>query len=154
MPGLLNSTESVNIEVPASDTRFMVLVPGGENPRPSIEPARLKVGIRVQHQSIAMPAIQSLRQRLIDYETPSLLHSRPQSTAKRSAFGARSFQAHIALIRAGSGIDRDLTLLGVPFRSIVGNLRFDKFLIETVCLTENEGGTTKVLPSEAHATNA
>jgi hypothetical protein len=133
--GLPNSLDATNIVVPASDTRFMVMAPGGENPRPNLNPAQRKVGIRVQWQSAAMPAIQALRQRLIDFESPAVLGNRPRSTARTSAFGARSFQAHVGLIRAGSGIDQDLSLLGAPFRAKVGDLRFDRFLIETVCLT-------------------
>jgi len=141
MRSLLDCEETVNIIVPASDTRFMVMAPGGENPRPNIDPAYRKVGIRIQRQSVAMAEIQALRQRLIEYETPVVLGNRPRSTARTSAFGARSFQAHLGLIRAGSGVNRDLTLLGAPFRARVGNLRFDRFLIENVSHTsEGESG--------------
>jgi hypothetical protein len=38
----------------------------------------------------------------------------------------------MAVLRAGSGIDRDLTQLGTPFRQKLGNLRFDRFEIEIV----------------------
>jgi len=154
MQGLLNTTETIDIAVPASDTRFMVMAPGGENPRPNIEPASRKVEVRIQRQSAGMPAIQVLRQRLIEFETPLILGYRPKSTARSSAFGARSFQAHIGLIRAGSGIDRDLTLLGAHFRSKVGVIRFDKFLIETICLTSDGSSVVECPASVKHVSDA
>ena len=153
MRNLLNCIEPINIVVPAVDTRFMVMAPGGENPQPNIDPGHRKLGIRILWQSLAMPAIQILRHRLIDYESPMVLGNRPRSTARTSAFGARSFQAHLGLIRAGSGIDRDLTLLGAPFRAKVGDLRFDRFLIETVCLTSEGGSAPDSAKHTKHASD-
>ena len=101
-----------------------------------------------------MPTIQALRQRLIDYETPEILGNRQRSTARTSAFGARSFQAHLGLIRAGSGIDQDLTLLGAPFRAKVGDLRFDRFLIETVCLRSEDSSAREATTHTKHASDA
>jgi hypothetical protein len=132
MPDLVVGVEEVNVIVPASQTRFMVMAPGGENPRPEFEPAKRKVGIRVQKQSQAMPQLQALRRRLIRHETPAVLGRRERSTARTSAFGARSFQPHMTLIRAGSGIQFDLKPLGDAFRSAIDELRFDRYLIEQV----------------------
>lgn len=136
--GLHTGVEAVSVVVPASDTRFMVMAPGGENPRPNIDPATRKVGVRVQWQSTAMPQIQALRQRFIALESPRVLGNRARSTARTSAFGARSFQAHMALLRAGSGVPNDLTQIGAPFRENLGNLRFDRFLVEAICLTSGD----------------
>lgn len=133
--GLKTGVEPIDIVVPAQETRFMVLAPGGENPRPHLDPGERKVGLRVQWQSQAMPAIQALRQRLIDHESPQVLGKRGPSTARTNAFGARNYQAHMSILRAGSGIGSDLTVIGQQFRSAMGNLRFDQFLIEQVCLT-------------------
>ena len=74
MPGLKTGVDPVKVVVPASDTRFMVLAPGGENPRPNLDPAIRKVGVRVQWQSQAMPDIQRLRERL-EIHAPATLRS-------------------------------------------------------------------------------
>lgn len=125
-------SEPVNVVVAASETRFMVLAPGGENPRPELDPAHHKIGLRVHRKSIALPAILEFRERLTRYETKSVLGLRPPSTHRTNAFGARHFQPHMAILRAGSGIGRDLTQLGVPFRDLLGDLKFDRFIIDIV----------------------
>lgn len=63
---------------------------------------------------------------------PEVLGSRRPSTHKANAFGARHFQPHVALLRPGSGIDRDLTKLGTVFRQKMQSLTFDRFCIEIV----------------------
>lgn len=141
MTGLASTLESTSVVIPANETRFMVMAPGGENPRPNLNPAARKVGIRVHRQSSAIPMILSLRETLLKYETPMVLGRRSPSTHRRNAFGARSFQPHMALLRAGSGVHRDLTMLGESFRQQVGELRFDRFLIETVRRGPNANGT-------------
>jgi hypothetical protein len=110
----------------------MVLAPGGENPRPELDPGYLKVGIRIHRSSIARGAILEFRRRLLRYETQRVLGNREPSCDRTSAFGARSFQPHMALLHAGSGIDRDLAPLGASFRCALGHLTFDRFIVEIV----------------------
>lgn len=117
---------------PANETRFMVMAPGGENPRPNLDPALRKVGIRIHRQSCAIPAILGYRERLLAYETKWVHGARPPSNHRRNAFGARNFQPHVALLRAGSGIQRDLNPIGERFRNEIGDLRFDRFQVEIV----------------------
>lgn len=45
----------------------------------------------------------------------------------------------MAVLSTGSGIDRDLTLIGVLFRETLGDLTFDRFAIDVVNLS---GGST------------
>jgi hypothetical protein len=132
MPGVRPSSEPTRVTVPTSETRLMVFAPGGENPRPELDPARLKVGIRVQKKNIARSAILTLRERLLRHENRSVLGKRHPSTLSRSAFGARHFQPHMAILRAGSGVDRDLTKLGIQFRESIDVLHFDRFEIDVV----------------------
>jgi hypothetical protein len=132
MPGVVPSTEAASVVVPATETRFMVMAPGGENPRPELEPSRRTVGIRIHRRSGAMPAIIGYRERLLAYETTSVLGKRPPSDRRRNAFGARHFQPHVAVLRPGSGVARDLTKLGALFRTRVGELRFDRFVVDVV----------------------
>jgi hypothetical protein len=132
MLGVDSLLEEISLSVPVSDTRFMVMAPGGENPRLDLEPAYRKVGIRVQWQSAAMTEIQKYRERLTKHETPEVLGRRRPSKRRTSAFGARSFQAHMSLLRAGSGVHRDLTIIGQAFRSQLSALHFDRFIIEVV----------------------
>lgn len=124
--------EIVNLVIPTEGTRFMVMAPGGENPRPELEPAKRKVGIRIQRKNIARPKILRFRDRLLIHETSEVLGNRRRSTHTSNAFGARNFQPHMALSRPDNGIDRDLTRLGVLFRNEIKSLTFDRFLIELV----------------------
>jgi len=60
-----------------------------------------------------------------------VLGSRKPSTSRTNAFGARAFQPHMSILKSGSGIDRDLTLLGERFRRSIDCPTFDTFVIET-----------------------
>lgn len=135
MPQIVSGLESAQVFLPAVDTRLMVLAPGGENPRPELEPNCRSIGIRVHKQSDAYTHIQLYRSRLLAFETPKLLGKRKPSTANKSAFGARHFQAHMTLLKPGSGIDRDLTLVGCMFREKIGILTFDRFIIDVAIKT-------------------
>lgn len=132
MLGLTPLDEEARVVIPAAGTRFMVLAPGGENPRPELEPRRCKVGIRVQKTNAARAQILDYRERLLSYETLNVLGGRPPSNLTRNAFGARGFQPHIALIRPGSRIDRDLTKVGAVFRAKIDQLTLDRFTIDIV----------------------
>jgi hypothetical protein len=132
LPRLSPSVESTEIVVPAVETRFMVMAPGRENPRSDIEPSKNMVGIRIHRQSSAIAQILALRQRLLVYETRRVLGSRPPSTNKVSAFGARWFQPHMVVLRPGSGVQHELNRIGQPFRERLGNLVYDKFEIKIV----------------------
>lgn len=61
MPGVISTAEPARVVIPAEDTRFMVLAPGGENPRPHLVPAKRKVGFRLMRRSSAMSAIMAYR---------------------------------------------------------------------------------------------
>lgn len=132
IPGVVPMTKPVALVLPAVETRFMVMAPGGENPRPELNPAGRKIGIRVHKRSAALPAILGLRKRLLRHETQRILGRRPPSTDRSNAFGARHFQPHMAVLRAGSGIPRDLSRVGTMFRERLGDLRFDRFEIDVV----------------------
>ena len=67
--------------------------------------------VSIQRKNIAQPEILRLRERLHIHETPEVLGSRRRSTHSFDAFGARHFQPHMALLRPGNGIDRDLKKL-------------------------------------------
>lgn len=132
MPGLFPLTEPAHVVLPASDTRFMVMYPGGENPRPELDPASLTVGIRVHKQSVALPVILEFRRRLLTLENQRVLGTRAPSTDKSSAFGARAYQPHMSLLRPGSEIDRDLTTIGSRFREAIGGLTFHGFVVDVI----------------------
>jgi hypothetical protein len=132
MPGVIRLSEPASVRLPAAETRFMVMTPGGENPRAELDPGVLTVGIRVHRQCSAMPAVLEYRERLLSHESSRVLGSRAPSTRKSSAFGARSFQPHMSLLRPGSHMSRDLTLVGQQFRSTFGSLVFDRFEVEVV----------------------
>jgi len=126
------AVEPSHVVIPTEATRFMVMAPGGENPRSELDPAKNKVGIRIQKKDGARQEILWFRERLLIHETPEVLGRRKRSTHTANAFGARHFQPHMAVLRSGSGIDRDLTKLGLLFRHEIKSLTFDRFLIDLV----------------------
>jgi hypothetical protein len=103
-------SEPASVILPAGETRFMVLAPGGENPRPNLEPARRKVSIRVHRQSVAIAQILKYRRRLLAHETEAVLGNRKASNHRRNAFGARHFQPHVTMLLPGNGSRPDETL--------------------------------------------
>lgn len=129
LPGLPDDrrTQRVSIDLNVSETRFMVLAPGGENPRPELEPAKRSVGIRLTKRNIAVERIQELRSAMCALETPETIGRRKPSTAWTSCFGSRHYQPHVKLLHPGSEIDRDLTDLGAAFRMCFSMLEFGKY---------------------------
>lgn len=128
---LEKQTRRVQIEADVMETRFMVLAPGGENPRPDIDPATKSVGVRLTKRNQAIDEIQSLRSEMCGLETPEVVGNRQPSTAWRSCFGAKRYQPHIVFLRPGSGIDRDLHPLGASFRSHIQKIEFNKYEVIT-----------------------
>lgn len=129
----MTDIEEVNksclVSIDTLDTRFMVLAPGGENPRPTLIPAENKVGIRIHKSSKFRDKILEYRQEFFLHETPKILGLRKPSSKTRSAFGAKNFQPHITLLNLGSGIQTDLTEVGNNFRDSVHEIHFDRFII-------------------------
>ena len=133
LPGLLQNQppRRVAIEADVMETRFMVLAPGGENPRPELEPAKRSVGIRLTKRNTAIEQIQVLRREMLLLETAQVVGQRKPSTAWTSCFGSRHYQPHIKLLRPGSEIDRDLTSIGKYFRACFKTIEFGKYKINT-----------------------
>jgi hypothetical protein len=130
LDGLKDYEEPVAIEVPAEDLRFMTMTPGGENPRPEIEPARCHVGVRIKRSSPATQPIQSLLSQFFLLETLDVIGVREPSDHRRNAFGARHFQPHVTLIRPDNGLGRDLKEIGTAFRAALEGIRFDRFVVK------------------------
>ena len=126
-PGLFPGSRPVRIVSDALETRLMVLAPGGENPRPELEPSRRSVGIRLTKRNHAVDQIQRLRASVYRLETPTVIGKRKPTSAWTNCFGARHYQPHIKLLRPGNGIERDLTKLGEIFRSDMEWIQFDRF---------------------------
>lgn len=133
LPGLPRRqiARAVSIEADVKETRFMVLAPGGENPRPDLEPAKGSVGIRLTKRNTAIEEIQALRREMISLETPQVVGQRKPSTRWTSCFGYRHYQPHIKLLRPGSEIDPDLTSIGKYFRMSFTTIEFGKYKIVT-----------------------
>ncbi len=130
LPGLVEGTWPVHISANTDETRFMVLAPGGENPRPEIDPRRHSIGIRLTRRNRAIADIQQLRKSVYQLETDRVVGCRKRTTAWTSCFGARHYQPHITLLRSDSRIQHDLTEIGSAFRSEVEGIEFDRFQIK------------------------
>lgn len=119
----------VKISADVSETRFMVLAPGGENPRPNLEPGRRSVGIRLTKRNPAIKQVLELRRSIYRLEPAKWPGNRKSTTDWNNAFGSRHYQPHIKLLRPGSGVGRDLTEIGEMFRSSINRIEFGKFQI-------------------------
>ncbi|RFM30945.1 hypothetical protein DXN04_31960 [Chitinophaga silvisoli] len=129
MPAIQSVSQNCHLAVDTMDLKFMVMAPGGENPRPNLIPGRHKIGVRVHRRSAFRKKIYRYRQQLSIHETKRILGRRQQSNNSRSAFGARYFQPHITLLNAGADIDDDLTVLGDAFRNAIDTIVFDRFSV-------------------------
>lgn len=131
LPGLCENTVPVDIEIATDETRFMVLAPGGENPRSEQDPGKLSVGIRVTKRNRAIADIQHLRKSVYRFENTEIIGNRKATTAWSSCFGSRHYQPHIQMLQPWSKVQRDLTELGDLFRSRVECIKLDRFQIES-----------------------
>lgn len=130
LPGLVEQDYPVNIVANASETRFMVLAPGGENPRPELNPRSKSIGIRFTKRNASIPDIQRLRRSIFELETKRVVGSRNPTTAWTNCFGSRHYQPHIQILRPWNNLNIDLTEAGNLFRSTISHIVFDRFQIE------------------------
>ena len=130
LPGLHEYDRPVHIIVPTDETRFMVLVPGGENPLDDIDPRSHSVGIRLTKRNSAIPEIQQLRRSIYYLEIEEVIGARKPTTAWTNCFGSRHYQPHIQLLRPWHKIDEGLTEIGLHFRSKIDHLILDLFNVE------------------------
>ena len=131
LPGIKPSRTYEIIKSNVNETRFMVFAPGGENPRKDINPNKKPVGIRLTRRNIAIPRLLELRRSIYKHENETVLKNRRQRTSDwKNAFGSSHYQAHIVMIRPGSNINKNLTVLGKIFRKELRNIYFRKFEIK------------------------
>lgn len=121
-----NTEIKVDVTVNIDETRFMAFAPGGENPRPDINPNKCGVGIRLTKRNDAIPEI--LRIRRDFYKLEPKFTSRLNTTDSRNAFGARNYQPHIKFLRSGSNIGRDFFSIGHKFRERFKTLKFTSLI--------------------------
>jgi hypothetical protein len=126
---LTDSSEEFRFNIPASELRMMAMAPGGENPRPDIDPIKCMIGLRIRRANGACAPIENLRQRFYEHETSEVLGIRRPSNRLRSAFGAHHFQPHISVLKPGAVSDPDLSKLGMILRESIDQLSFDRFLV-------------------------
>jgi hypothetical protein len=128
--GIQNQEKEISVRIHSRDLRFMVMVPGGENKRPDVDPETSPIGLRVNRQSDAMDKILELRRQFLEFETPKVLGQRKRSTARRNAFGARHFQPHITVLWRGRELGSDLSPAGAKLRSMVEAIHFDRLVVD------------------------
>lgn len=136
--GLVDSRRPVDLKVPGSELRFMVMAPGGENARHDIDPRTRNIGLRIRRADGAAAAIQDLRAEFYEHEARVDLGGRTPSSPRQSAFGARSFQPHITVLKAGALSDANLRSYGALLRKSVPSIAFDQFVVK--CRSRDAAG--------------
>ena len=79
MLSLTEYSKQVNYSIDTLDTRFMVMAPGGENPRPNISASKNKVGIRIKRSCEFRSIIDKYREAIIKHEDQKALGARKKS---------------------------------------------------------------------------
>ena len=130
LPGLVQKSVPVSITADVAETRFMVLKPGGENPREGLDPRTDPIGIRLTRRNQAIPEIQKLRQEIYRLENKWVIGNRKFTTAWTNSFGSRHYQPHIQFLKDWHKVDESLTRVGSLFREQVDHINFDRFQIE------------------------
>jgi hypothetical protein len=130
MNGITDIEEPISITVPGKELRMMAMAPGGENPRPDIDPTNCPIGIRIRRAAGASDTIEMLRNRFIALETPDVLGSRSRSNRFKNAFGARHFQPHITVLRTGAISNPDLSVVGSRLRDQIHEIFFDRLVVK------------------------
>jgi hypothetical protein len=136
LAGLTDSEETIAIAVPGSELRMMALAPGGENARPDVDPRSCLVGLRIRRAEGAADPLEVLRARFFVHETDKVLGSRRPSSRRSSAFGARSYQPHITVLKAGAIADPDLSKIGAIVRERLTRIYFDRLVVR--CRSHND----------------
>lgn len=131
LPGLIEHRSSVDIVAPTDETRFMVLAPGGEYPRDSIDPRQYSVGLRLTRRNAAVSEIQRIREQIYERETREIVGSRKPTTAWTNCFGARNYQPHIQLLKPWHKVEASLSEIGSSFRSAIHEISFDTLTIDS-----------------------
>ena len=131
LPGLIECRSRLDITAPTDEMRFMVLAPGGENPRDSIDPRQHSVGLRLTRRNSAISEIQRIREQIYGRETKEIVEGRTPTTAWTSCFGARNYQPHIQLLKPWHKVDTGLSEIGSAFRSAIHEVSFDTLTIDS-----------------------
>jgi hypothetical protein len=151
VPNARLGTRKVAIEVPVSETRFMLMEAGGEEAKPHLKANKSKVGIRIRQRSGELYGIQALRGEYCKLETKEMLGKRKKSNNKFNAFGFLRFQPHITFLRPGNRLNPDLYPLGADFRGTFKSLRFDRLVsreVDPVKTNGNRSINSKNKPDE------
>lgn len=127
--GLAEFERSIDVLIPLGETRLMVLAPGGENQRDDIDPTKADIGLRIR-RGPARTGIEELRAEFYPYEAPHLLGRRAPSTPGTNAFGARHYQPHLTILRAGGVTVTDLRPIGEALRGELDTIRLDRLVVE------------------------
>ncbi len=130
IPGLQVGSHTLDITVDTAETRFMVLVPGGENPHDDIDAGAHSVGIRLTKRNTAIPQIQKLREQIYRLESKAVIGNRKPTSAWTNCFGSRNYQPHIQLLRPWHKVCGTLDEIGKLFRNSVNRIEFDSFQVE------------------------
>lgn len=130
IPGLQDRFQPLEITVDTAETRFMVLAPGGENPRDDIDAKAQSVGIRLTKRNTAIPQIQKLRAQIYRLESKAVVGTRKRTSAWTNSFGSRNYQPHIQVLRPWHKISAILEEIGEFFRDSVDRIEFDSFQVE------------------------
>ena len=122
--------ERAAVALPAVGTRFMVMAPGGENARVDLEPGERKIGVTSAQAEFGHDRDPEVPRATAAVRDGGSARHEGGQYAPVECVRRKNFQPHMTLLHPGSGIDRDLTPMGVRFRELLGTLTFDRFEID------------------------
>jgi hypothetical protein len=123
-----NEIRPISLRVPIEETRLMVMAPGGENPRPDIDPMRCAIGARIR-RGAAREYIYDLRREFYHVEDSIYFGRRKKSSNTHNAYGAKIFQPHFTMTESAALIEDNLRDIGEKMRSEIKYVSFDKMYV-------------------------
>lgn len=126
LPGIKAESRPVKVIANTSETRLMPMTLGGESPRPDVDPNKHRIGLRLRKSNRAIGQIQDFRAGYYEREQMIMSEICKPTKAWTSAYGVPRYQPHITILKAGSGIDSDLTKLGAAFRREIEEIEFGR----------------------------
>ena len=114
----------------SEETRFMVMSPGGDNPRNKKSVHRSKIGIRFTKRSPLFNELDAIRQHLSFLDNQALPLTSSNTGRNDNAYGVKRFIPHITLINRNNNLPNNLHGLGAKFREDIREITFSDIKIE------------------------
>ena len=114
----------------SDETRFMVMSPGGDNPKNKKSVHRSKIGIRFTKRSALFNELDAIRKHLSFLDNQAIPLTSSKTGRNDNAYGIKRFIPHITLINRNNNLLNNLYDLGAAFREHLPEITFSDIKME------------------------